>query len=1195
MMKKNTQIITFKVSLLSTLLMYTTANNYASDIEIYRAPTLADGNAKIMFVLDVSTYMYQNPRNSGGSGGGSSGIESVSPIEADYGLHSCTVGSETRYADTTYKYTASYCETPVRDASAAVQAGCFTSITRPNASPLIPVDTYRCYDRLSNLKEALFEVVDDPAYSAEAAATDSTGKTPKISLGFSFYPTSVAAFSTPLEPQLLNAAGRTTLKNRISDAQLPPPETNMGGKDAQVAQAYGRGVQSLIAAANGDSSTARQCSGYGVYMVSGRNPEGDVLAGTIGAYGLLTNSLNLQTKAKDPLNSTCNFTTNSSSNGMSWRCVEKAAELLMAGTSVLNMPIRTAVVSMGKGIAVGRSFAFYDVDSRTDFQKYETKFVNGEKVSTTVLDIDKRYAEIKAQTNIIGSNNEPLLNDRRYALRTGIAGDGGYFSVSNTADLKKSIRDFIVKTLEVDIPYITTGAPTIPQDPLNPAIVQDNAYYSQFKPTPTVVDETSSSLWAGNLKKYRIGSGGELRDKSNNLVLDSLGRLAEGTHDFWASPVSSDETIIEKDENTPGSELFARMGGVKSQLDLLTIVTNATTGATSTTGTTRKLLTNRVVTGEGATATVSEGTTLNQIDTTNDPKKDDLHNLLQLRQVGAVMHSAPLLLTNKGRTGYDAVNKKIITENREDYILFGSTQGLLHVVRAKDYLDADGSSAGGKEVFAFVPNEMIENQSKAFLSADKTAGGTANLFYGVDAPWTAYTEYVPDSDGNLTVGTGKELTDGTSTEGKQLVYGGLRMGGRSYYALDLHDMSDPALKFHINPADRKVYFNNTSKTYSELQYMGQSWSKPKIEWVSWKGQRKLVMFVGGGYDAGYENESYAQVSKNGAGVYMFDALNGDLLWWASANAAATSSPTTNSGVIALKDPNLQYSVVSEIKTTDRNNDGLVDHLYFGDLAGQVFRIDLNNAATTSGSFATRAVRLLNLHKDSGLSPRFYAAPAFSTYKDVGGDIFAVISIGSGNLSHPLAEYMSTSGRDYDALYNIYDKDVARVDLYTATTLYTQDKLLSDLGEITSNNRFANDRIVAPYATTDGWYYRFKGGSKVQNEKLFYSPTVIDYDLYINSYDSSRLGLTGQCGGGVQGVSKVRVFCMPFGQCAASRGFTSEDNASDEQGAGILNHAIGGTDGGETRLLAGGGSTIDNNLQDHFGAPVQLIARRWYER
>lgn len=45
------------------------------------------------------------------------------------------------------------------------------------------------------------------------------------------------------------------------------------------------------------------------------------------------------------------------------------------------------------------------------------------------------------------------------------------------------------------------------------------------------------------------------------------------------------------------------------------------------------------------------------------------------------------------------------------------------------------------------------------------------------------------------------------------MYGGLRMGGRSYYALDLKDIQNPKLKFHINP--------DSALAGTPLSYMGQ--------------------------------------------------------------------------------------------------------------------------------------------------------------------------------------------------------------------------------------------------------------------------------------------------------------------------------------------------------------------------------------
>lgn len=226
--------------------------------------------------------------------------------------------------------------------------------------------------------------------------------------------------------------------------------------------------------------------------------------------------------------------------------------------------------------------------------------------------------------------------------------------------------------------------------------------------------------------------------------------------------------------------------------------------------------------------------------------------------------------------------------------------------------------------------------------------------------------------------------------------------------------------------------------------------------------------------------------------------------------------------------------MSEIRTEDRDNDGLADHLYFGDLGGQVFRIDLDNNAGSDTALVKTPRLLLNLNSSAaGTSPRFYEMPAFSTYKQAGQN-FAVISIGSGNRSAPLKEYtVGTTGYDYDIVYNIYDKDVVANTLFTDKNyIYqTTTSKLVNLNEITQASRMDNSKIIAPFST-NGWYYRFKS-YKLQSAKVFSTPIVLNYRMFVSVFDGSKDGLSGACGAGVKGESFLQQFCMPFGQCPKS--------------------------------------------------------------
>jgi type IV pilus assembly protein PilY1 len=835
----------------------------------------------------------------------------------------------------------------------------------------------------------------------------------------------------------------------------------------------------------------KKCSGQGIYVLTDGQPNNNDSA-----------KLLMQTALTSSYKSTLSCTDSDSG----WDCMHNFVQnLLNPSKNPLSLKIKTAVVGFGQ-----------DFNGVTSYDKNKTQEQNIAALGTIDTDVKK-------------------------AAYWGIIGEGGWYSGSESEDVVNSVNEFI-SSLGSTIPAVTTGSPTVPKDSLNSFVLQKEAYYPQFQPTP----DKTYQLWAGNLKKYNVVEG-ILKDKGGNKIVDNNGRIIDN-YDLWAPTVN--ESVKDADETTYGSTKFSLMGGVKSQLKLRTDANTEN----------RKLLTNRIANGSGTSATFVNSTTLRQVkvtdlaDTTyqNDSNRGYLISLLgygvdaanptginlttapELRQVGAVMHSSPILVTNKGKITY--TNNILGSTNREDYILFGTTQGLLHVADAKT----------GKEKFAFVPNEMVENQKEAFLKYDSTTGGLSKLYYGVDAPWATYTEYVVDSSSNLTVGTGRN-----SQKGKQVAYGGLRMGGRSYYALDLANMDNPKLLFQISPSDQKIYYNGSSKDVSALQYMGQSWSKPSIAWVKWGKSRKRVMFVGGGYDAGgddgdartngvkgayagYESDTYNQTNAKGGGVYMFDADTGDLLWWASKNAT-TSSSSTDSGVIGLNDTNLKYSVVSEIRTEDRNGDGLADHLYFGDLGGQLFRIDLNNNAATLGTFAKTPRLLLNLNA-AAKSPRFYDMPGFSIY-DYAGKTFAAISVGTGNRSQPLKDYtVGTSGYDYDAVYNIYDKDVTRKDLYSATT-FTKTLTKADLGEITQDNRNDDTTLVAPYSG-NGWYYRFRSSgssAKLQSAKVFATPIVLNSRMYVSTFDGSKPGLSGDCGAGVKGESFLQQFCMPYGQCVKTTG------------------------------------------------------------
>ncbi|MCU4336984.1 hypothetical protein [Acinetobacter dispersus] len=985
------------------------------------------------------------------------------------------------------------------------------------------------------------------------------------------------------------------------------------------------------------ANAKKECSGQGIYFLTDGepNPNGGTSTGTDGlsgtAYKLMRQSLSTKgdifSCANSPLGNRSRYF-NQTMNG--WSCIGNYARTLLDQTkNPVGLQLKTVVVGFG-----------------SDFS---------------------------------GTGN----NDVEDAKTWGNLGGGGWVAGSSSQDVVNSINKFI-QELNKDIPSMSTGSSTVPMDTLNPEIIQPHAYFPQFE--PKIRPEDSQQLWFGNVKKYYVVNNGVYSNASGGADYTVVKKsVLQDLTDIWA------KSGVSYPDNTP----IYKKGGLLSQQILGTQTT--TTNGSTTTSTARRVLTDYVFDGtKSAEAQISRNFDLNQIRytyTTDTTTKTDtaakvrgLMSLLgynissdtetnglnlanttaNLRQMGSVYHSLPVLLTQEGKAvaSRNATTNKIqiSTVGRKDYLMFGTTQGLLSIV--------DASS--GVEKFSFVPSEMIEKQSETFReNAGNLVGGKNALYYGMDGEWTAHTVYVTKPDGTLTVnGAVRNIIGGTAEDkenlnGKQWVYGGMRMGGRSYYALDLTDIDNPKLKFHIDPSTGKVYSkaNPAGKSFSPIENMAQSWSKPKLDYVNWKGKRKLVMFVGGGYDAGgddgdglksngirtgyagYENYNYNQTNKKGSGVYMFDATNGDLLWYADANADS-DTPTSGSGTSTteaiphLVNNDLKYSVVSEIKTVDRNNDGMVDHIYFGDLAGQAFRVDFARSAT---KFTTQATKILDLHQTAtakvGKSPRFYLPPVFTAHHSSSrkeGATVVIATFVSGNKSSPLLATtdspIASGQRDsdnlqYDGVYAIYDYDIhpdgtffpntnkgartlAATDATTASTSQLKYISNSNIARSDTDTTLVKGALANPSTGWGGWYYRFeKKFSETGTNRENASAAIIkgltpliamEGSLYVTMYDASNNGTSSSCGAGVKGHSFTQRLCLPTGVCG------QDANYIYNLGAGIVNLNVGSIDGGNTKSIIvpdpadiGAGCVgADCQANKKFltaGGDLHFIPNRWYER
>ena len=1169
------------VSMLMTLTVCSSVSQ-ASDIDIYSNAT--GGKTTIMLMLDTSGSM----------------------SESQVGGSACDLAPGTSYtagnepSGTTPGYTKYFC-----------------AVNIPGSN-----SQRKHYDRLTRLKDAIFTLMDSNQIDSNSVAMGIGQFSSQSGSDNVFTSADGVSGKIVVPAALLSTTQRTAIKTAVANlrGRGGTPTANayaevaayMLGTNTSTASnlGYSGFSKSVLGSKVGSSSTATnyqtplsttntQCNGQGIYFLTDGEPNSSPAPVPLMQAALGANGSSFSVPATGTL-------PNGTQTGHGMPAVGEFAKALRnqrASTTApnrnpLGLEIKTAVVGFG---------SVFNVDRTADAAKPVAQrvirtldYINSAGVRTNE---QRDYYNCSLITNVDAQNacNWGAKPHPDLPSSVGGYGNGGFYSAQSTQDVVQSVVKFL-DDVKPEFEPIATGSPTLPQDALNPLRIQPYGYYGSFTPKP----QESTQLWVGNMNKYHIFNG-ELYNASKTIRLIK----ADGSLDAAAKGLWTDE-------------------GMKGQLPL-----GITTNAANEKIANRTLYTNREITGTAPSYAASEIGSLKKVNVAtlfgtgstalfvNDPDKNYWLNLLgynvaetgtvtladlitkpELRQVGSVMHSTPILLTQSGKISY--TSGTIDTTDRDDYLLFGSTQGLLHVVRAgKNATDANR----GKEVFAFAPNEMMQNQKNAFLSETSSTLGKNNLFYGIDAPWTAYTQYVAKADGTLTVKDSGRVAqnasgDDIAIKGLQWVYGGLRMGGKSYYALNLSDLDNPELKFHIDPANSKIYKSSSTTTgVTALSYMGQSWSKPTIAYVNFGGVKKLVMFVGGGYDAGYENAAYDQntTTGGGAGVYMFDANNGDLLWWTSANATAAGGAEayTNASATSI---NMKYSVVSQINAIDRDNDGLVDNLYFGDLGGQAFRVDLNNAATGTtasakkANFAKRVVRLFDEHATGGASPRFYEMPSVSIHDSDNGYV-AAVAFSSGNRSSPLVGTAVVNGNQAgsttsatDGVFVVYDKDVAKIDLYGTPTL-TTPTALSSLNSNMSTGVAINGN--------SGWKYTYSstaGAYKGMNELY-----ALDGMLYVNVFHRDGTGIGGSCGAGVKGDSYVYQFCLPTGKCPFNTTTSGVPN-SVKLGAGILGAGLGQgrSSANNTGLIVNRPTTLNctttPNLPEcqEFTTTAKLRQLRWYE-
>ncbi|MGP5118921.1 hypothetical protein ACTXJF_02475 [Psychrobacter alimentarius] len=902
-----------------------------------------------------------------------------------------------------------------------------------------------------------------------------------------------------------------------------------------------------------------------------------------------------------------------------WKCMGEFAKQLRTKRKVT-----TAMVGFGAD--------FSTVDNPSNYQSKEITINKFTDSNGAPYSYQKKYYDC---SKISASNNPDARNACNLGMESGIYdgvggyGQGGFYFAKDTKDIVGSVLS-VIEDLKADLPGTPAGTITVPADPLSSLGVKPYAYLPMLEPKVG----SDSSIWAGNLKKYHVKQATLFGKDNKRLYIDEDGDgfpddLNPEAQDIWSK---QNETIVNdagvsisvnnriasggfyaqlktpktgNDNNTTRNVYVENTMDNKTQLLKVGVANGALQGfnVLDNSYTTLKKLYLLNFLGYNASPTQAEA---KRIDDTGNVQAA-LENIISnppgdIKVLGGVIHSRPTLISyganinandkdtdGDGKVDPDAGMVATDESSRDDYVMFGSMEGALHIA----------SASSGQESLAFIPKTILNEQIEALQPESTIVDAPV---FGIDAPWSVQGSYKYDFSSPNSESSGKIVAD------KVYVYGGLRQGGKGLYGLDLSKLNTPKMLFSLN--------ENTDG----YEALGKAWSEPvtgRIRVGTGKNSIKDVIIFGGGYDECYEDptfrldatdNAFSDCNKemaDGNAVYIADAKTGDVIWSISGRTSGASGKH-------IQVSEMKHSVVSKITTLDRDDDGMIDHLYFGDLGGQLFRVDLRNGQDIIGStginnFTRRIVKVLDGNSgtliEDGLQRRFYGQPSVSFYKDQ-SVLFALVNIASGDRSNPISRLRNTIPAQSDRLFGIIDRDIASPSLYSEDVeLATGDLTSDDLTELPfnqSDTSVTKAGVKAPMrpnvATSQGWFYplnQFDGNNNVKNVKSMGDGMAIGGLYYMTAYSPEmKYDETSGCAAQIVGGSERQMYCLPYGICE-QEDTTKADNSLNgtggfvRAGKGIQELAFGAfnPENPTTRVMLGTQSfseLVDSNNRIDFG-------------
>ncbi len=702
--------------------------------------------------------------------------------------------------------------------------------------------------------------------------------------------------------------------------------------------------------------------------------------------------------------------------------------------------------------------------------------------------------------------------------KTADVGNGLFFSSNNAEELAEAIVASVTDIIEKTQSFTSATVPA------SRTADGDNFYTSFFLP------KGSTGFWEGHLKNFGFTGDGDIVNKngfcatgasaSDTPPCDTNGTLRFFDEAYWdAAEEMPDPGNRKLYIETADSSIFSQPtalsipGGDEEEwadmFGLVEGVDDLDSPYDTLADTTKEGMVDALVDvargcewgGASCTARVS----------------DDGAKIM----LGDIFHSNPVVVGSPNAPINNYSYKLFVNAKRERtrVIYAGANDGFLHGFHAGTWQSFELDSFGiptstplavpthdrgtGEELMGFMPWEVVDSIKE--LPKSDTFPRTMEAVDGSPIAADAWFYRTVSSGTMGSVDPDLDPDDSESARWRTVLMGGLRNGGRSYYALDV---TDPPASAATSTSDYPRYLwgfpcdpdecnsATNSSTEDEMDFMGHTWSEPVITRIRVKvesapnptGYDRWVAIFGAGYhefgdpnSSDYREPGDSGFESYGRAIYMVDITTGEVLAKKHFDKDAAALAATHTPTVGLKE--MRYAFASAPAVFDLDFDGYADIVYIGDLGGNMWKWvitepgddPINNASTDNDVAQPNWPFRLFMRAGTSLEPTLPPEQLGNPYDNTvhyqslffpptgvlrSGKV--VIAFGAGeraNPQGPVAHFNDGDASNNNHYYVVKDVDPYETEVATPPHPITEAVVEDDLADLADGNTFTCTEIA----------------------------------------------------------------------------------------------------------------------------------------